>query len=513
MQATKDEIKSYILAQVRQSSDFPAMSGTISLINKFKSAEANSVSEFANVVLKDYALTSKILKVVNSVGYAQFGEVTTISRAIILLGFENVRNLALTLMLFEHLQKKGSNLSLIDTIVKSFYSAILAQKIAYETSFVDKEEAFICSLLHAFGKIMVAFYMPEKLEEINAYCREQNEPEGIGVLAVLSMTYEEIGMEIAREWKLPAKIVSSMRNMRSSDIGPSPNDTERLSSISTFSNSVSAILSSGDKKEQDAKIAQLMKVYKDHFGKVQGTISGLIKTSMQDLTDFSNILKINLKTVPFSRELFGWASGKQEEGTKFTFTSDSLMTIDNIIEDEKKDTPEVIFTKGIQDVNNSIVGNFSLNDIVRIVLETMYRGMQLSGTSRVLFLIKDTKLPVMTVRFGFGNGIDELKNWFKVSLDESVDLFNMAIMKRNDFVIKDVDAPDIVAMLPAWYRDRVPSSVFVVILPIIVSSKPLGMFYIEGEKRSIQNITGGLLNYLKIMRDQTVLAIKQKQGY
>jgi hypothetical protein len=119
----------------------------------------------------------------------------------------------------------------------------------------------------------------------------------------------------------------------------------------------------------------------------------------------------------------------------------------------------------------------------------------------------------MAVRFGFGNGIDELKEWFKVALDDSSDLFNMAISKRNDFIIKDITSPDVVAMLPGWFKDRVTDSVFLIILPIIVNAKPLGMFYIEGEKKSIQNLSGGLLNYLKIMRDQTVLAIKQKQGY
>jgi len=519
MQTNKEEMKSYILALIRRSSDFPAMSGTINLINKFKSSEASSVSEFANIVLKDYALTSKILKVVNSFGYVQYGEVTTISRAIILLGFENVRNLALTLMLFEHFQKKGNNTTLIDTIVRSFFSAIIAQRIAQDTTFVDKEEAFICSLLHSFGKILVIFYMPDKLEEINKYCSQRNESEGIGALAVMGMTYEEIGMLVAREWKLPSRIVSSMRNTHLSEITPNPSDTDKLSSIATFANSIAAILSYGDEKDREAGIVKLMASFKDHFRKVEKTIGKIIQASVQELMEFSNILKIDLNTVPFGKELFGWSSEMTNQGLRLadtadkSFKSDSLFTIENFLEDEAKDTPEVIFTKGIQDVNNSIVSNFSLNDIVRIVLETMYRGMQLSGESRALFLIKDTKLPLMAVRFGFGNGIDELKEWFKVALDDSSDLFNMAISKRNDFIIKDITSPDVVAMLPGWFKDRVTDSVFLIILPIIVNAKPLGMFYIEGEKKSIQNLSGGLLNYLKIMRDQTVLAIKQKQGY
>src|SRR5208282_5428135 len=88
-----------ILARLQEYHDFPAMSNTVDVMNQFKASEDVSVSEFANIILKDYGLTSKILKLVNSVSYAQVGEVTTISRAIVLIGFENIKNLAVTLML------------------------------------------------------------------------------------------------------------------------------------------------------------------------------------------------------------------------------------------------------------------------------------------------------------------------------------------------------------------------------------------------------------------------------
>ncbi|MBF0559047.1 MAG: HDOD domain-containing protein, partial [Nitrospirae bacterium] len=80
----KPNAKNLVLKKLQEQSDFPAMSNTINNINQFKTAEDTSVSEFANIVLKDYALTSKVLKLVNSVSYSQFGEVTTVSRAIII---------------------------------------------------------------------------------------------------------------------------------------------------------------------------------------------------------------------------------------------------------------------------------------------------------------------------------------------------------------------------------------------------------------------------------------------
>ena len=99
-------VKDRILERIRNGDDFPATSATINLITRLSSANDASITELANIILTDLGLTTKILKLLNSVFYMRFGEVTTISRAIILLGLENLRNIALSLTLFEKLQKK-----------------------------------------------------------------------------------------------------------------------------------------------------------------------------------------------------------------------------------------------------------------------------------------------------------------------------------------------------------------------------------------------------------------------
>lgn len=514
MPTQKEETLSRLLSEIRHSPDFPAMTGTISLINKFKTAEISSVSEFANIILKDYALTSRLLKIVNSVGYSQFGEVTTISRAIVLLGFENIKNLALTLMLFEQFQKRDSGSGLMDTLMQSYYSGILAQNIAGETlNFADREEAFICSMLHAFGKIMVAFYLPAKLDDIKICMNERKESEGAAAITVLGVSYEEIGMTVAKEWNLPKKIILSMHNLRGSEITKNPNEQERLNSIATLSNDIAFILASnGEKTDKDDKIKKLVKSYSEHYKNLDNKITAIVDTAVQDLVDFSSTLKVDIKTVPFSTQLFAWSQNisTADGSDSILQTSDALDTIDSLFKEDNVENPEAIFTNGIQDINHSIVSSFSLNDIVRIAIETIYRGM---GASCVLFLVKDTKLPVMSIRFGFGNDIESLKNWFKIEVGSKNDIFNIAINKQTDYVVKDISAPDIMRMLPDWYKGKVSPSSFIIILPIIINAKPLGVFYIEGEKDSFKNVTKGMLNYLKILRDQTVLAVKQKQGY
>lgn len=503
--------KELILARLLEDSDFPALVKTIQTINEFKVTEDTSVTDFANIVLKDYGLTTRVLRLVNSVSYAQFGEVTTVSRATVLLGIANIKNLALTLLLFVHLKKNSSNIEHMDTMLKSLYSGMLAQKISGDLNFAEKEEAYICSLFHNFGKMLVSFAFPSKVQEIKLTCREQGIPEDTAAPRVLGCRYEEIGMEIAKEWHFPEKIIRSMRKMYERDISGRSGEVDKLDGISFFANEVADILSNGsEKKEMDEKLGRLTRSFTRQFeGLHEDDMRDILHASVSELTEFANIYEIALDTLPFNQQLLTWTDmiGKTVQAA---FDTALIKTIDMIFDSEKEDAAEGIFARGIQDINSAIFNKFSLNDIIRIVLETIYRGMQLSGEAKALFLLKDKKLPVMNVRFGFGSGIEELKQWFNVHLGDSRDIFNLAVLKQSDLVIGDIGPQEIRKLLPEWFKNRTVNNVFIVLLPIIVNSKPIGMFYIEGDSEGFGKISGSHLNYLKILRDQSVMAIRQK---
>lgn len=515
MEPTAQQLKESVLNRIRQNSEFPVMSETVNIINSFDTQPESSLSDFANLVLKDYALTTKILRLVNTVYFSQFGEVTTISRAIILLGFENIRNIAMTLMLFEHLNKNSSS-DLLETIMQSFFSGILAKKIASDMRIPDAEEAFICSLFHKFGRVMAAFYLPDKLSEISKMEDKWKSNEDVASVSVMGATFEDIGMTIAGEWNFPKQVIHSMRSMRSSEKGMM---SDPLYAVTVMANEIVRLVYLGrDEKEIYSKISELSSRVKGGLPITSEKLKEYMAGSVQDLSDFMSSINIDSGRSVFVKRAAVWPAKEtapvMEEAAEEhpAFASGAISTIDSMIVPEDTETPENIFTKGIQDMNSAILGGFSLNDMFKILLETMYRGMQLSGHSRTLFFIKDATSASMSIRYGFGSLVDEARSWFKIPLSSSDDIFNAAIIKQTDFMVKDVMAPDVRSMLPQWYVDHMDMPIFVIVLPIVVNKKPLGLFYIEGEKESFSKLTASQLNYLKIMRDQAVLAIKQKHG-
>ena len=290
-------------------------------------------------------------------------------------------------------------------------------------------------------------------------------------------------------------------------------EIDTLCAIANFSNEVSNIISSG--RDTDTKLAELLSLYQVQFGHLGNTFSDLLSATFQDITAYAHVFNISLAAVPFSKQLIAWSRGEilqPQPSCLLGIENQTIKTIETIAGAEQALSPEMIFINGIQEMNNSLIQNHPLNDILRIALETAYRALSFFSKTKTLFFIKDTKQPIMTVRFGFGSDIDETMQWFRIPLNEENNFFHLAISKQADLVIKDLDAPDIATMVPTWYRSQIKNGLYVIILPIVVNAKPIGFFYAEGERATLDKISVGQLKYLTILRDITVLAIKQRQG-
>jgi hypothetical protein len=163
-------------------------------------------------------------------------------------------------------------------------------------------------------------------------------------------------------------------------------------------------------------------------------------------------------------------------------------------------------TAGIQDITNTLVGDYNLNDVLRIILETMYRGM---GFSQVMLCTRDGRVNRLQARFGYGARIDGLLKDFAIPLDRPQDVFQLAVAKNVDLFIADSHATNIAGRIPAWYRDKVDAPTFL-LLPLIINNKPVGLFYADRDQAGELNIEPEQLRLLKTLRNQAILAIRQK---
>jgi len=520
-QATLD----FLLRRMRHKSDFPALSHTISAINKIVSSEQEGVAGLSNSILKDFALTNKLLKLVNTAYYGHFGgTISTVSRAVVILGFDAIRNVAITLMLFEHLQNKAQASQLKDDIVASYFSGIMAREMVFRAGIKDAEEAFICSMFHNLGRLLVAFYFHEEMVEINKLIQQKGLDELVASTKVLGLSYEDLAIGVARAWHFPEKITYSMRRLGEGKVRRPLTEEEKLRVLSGLANELCHIVRTTRPEEKEEKLRALMSRFGKSVSLSEKMLTTVTEDSIKELARESGILNFDVTQSGFFAKVSGWAVLAEVGDTRAHARATGRVGGDAALDDTvlltggpgtlgadeegggAEHNAQAVLSAGIQDITNTLVDEYQLNDVLRIILETMYRGM---GFSRVVLCVRDVRQNSMAARFGFGQDIDRIIRHFKFPMSYTPDVFHAAMSQGVDIFIQNVDAENIKERIPEWYRKLVPSQSFI-LFPVLVDKKPIGMFYGDKDVAGEQSIQAKELNLLKTLRNQAVLAIKQK---
>jgi serine/threonine protein kinase len=518
--AQKDTLE-FLLRRMRHKSDFPALSDSVSAINKLTVAEGESITSLSNTILRDFALTNKILRLVNSAYYRQAGggNISTVSRAVVVLGFDTIRNIAITVLLFEHMQDKANIKELKESFLRANLAGILARECCFSPLLRRQgEEAFICALFHTLGSLLAKFYFPEEVEEVNKLMQFKKLSESAASAHVLGLSFEDLGIGIAKSWGFPVSIVGSMRRLPVGDIRRPNTMEDALHIVSNFANEMCELVAETPPDQRDKVMAKLTRRFAVTLQATERQLQESAKKAVEDLNEVASILHVNLKQSTFARQaaIFVGATtvdsypvgANGDDTLAETMLGDALLTDVGPHEAEAGVPADAqsVLSSGIQDISNSLVEDLALNDVLRIILETMYRAM---GFKRILLALRDAKTGLMTGRFGLGPDVGELAKQFHFPLSAEIpDVFLLAIGRGLDIIITDIDDPKIADKVPKWYRERIPAKTFV-LFPLNIKGKPVALIYCDRDKAGSIAIPEKELSLLKTLRNQALLAIKQ----
>ena len=184
--------------------DMPLFSQTVKNILDVSNKEDSPLSDLSLVVLKDPSLTAKVLMIANCALYNRDArKTTTISRAVLQLGYKVVRSICITSLLIEKLATGPRKEKVIAEMVKSFHAAIQARSLAISRGDAAVEEIFIATLLYRIGHI--AFWSSEGSGvELLAEALEKrpDEPPKQVEKDILGFSLQELSYGLAREWGL-----------------------------------------------------------------------------------------------------------------------------------------------------------------------------------------------------------------------------------------------------------------------------------------------------------------------
>jgi eukaryotic-like serine/threonine-protein kinase len=506
----------FLLRRMKRKRDFPAVSTHITEINqKSSSSNVSSATELSNVILKDFALTTKVVRLVNSCFYGQFGgEITTVSRAVVILGYEQVRAAVLSIILFEHLQNNEQANELKNAAYTALMSGIIAREKAKQMKNINEEDvesAFITSMFHLLGKLLSIYYFPEEFEAMKTLVANKGVDEDQAMRSVLGVSYEELGRGIAKEWKLPDIISDGMKKLPEGVVPVAKTSDESLRQLACFSNELCAITSDSEDTEQAYE--ELAARYKDSLGISKDSITELLDSSIKEAEEFTRILNIDTSKVTVFKNLRKNIEENKEDEQSTTEANNNLSVEDGISIETTKTEQKTqqqnqhdILVNGIAEITNSLLGDVDLNGILTMVLETIYRGM---GFNRVLFAIHSAKNKQVLARFGLGKGIDEIIPDFRYKIDDSDDVFVSTITAGKEYIVLDVNSDEYKDKIPSWVR-KLTMPTTVVLYPLVVNKRCLGLIYADNDDSGTK-ISMEALGFFKTLRNQASLAIQQRQ--
>ncbi len=209
-----DPITQQHLDKIREYIDrMPSLSTTVTKVLEVCNQPTTSPNDLNRVISLDPVLTGQVLKLINSAYYSLPNQITSLTRAIIMLGINTVKNLALSTAILGSVGKEGMEcLSMDDYLAHSISVGVTAKAIAAlaNVPLAQREEFFVAGLLHDLGKIPLSNCFPDDYRKVLELCDLQRCSLVKAEAMIFGFDHRTAGRIIARKWQLNDNMIETL---------------------------------------------------------------------------------------------------------------------------------------------------------------------------------------------------------------------------------------------------------------------------------------------------------------
>jgi HD-like signal output (HDOD) protein len=193
---------------VRKIETLPTLPTTFAKINNLMQNPKTSANDVSDVVSRDQVITARLLKLVNSSFYGFPGRITTVSSAVVILGFNALKNLVLSSSVFDMFQLSGNEgfFNLQEFWKHSIACAVTSRLIGIQMEYGEPEEMFVAGLLHDIGKLVEIQYLQTSFNRVIERTKKEHILIYDAEKEIFGFTHSEIGSLLGKKWKLPSPL-------------------------------------------------------------------------------------------------------------------------------------------------------------------------------------------------------------------------------------------------------------------------------------------------------------------
>ncbi|BAN23619.1 HDOD domain-containing protein [Caballeronia insecticola] len=448
MARTKAELLDKLWARMSERGDFPMLSQALRSTVSAMSDDDLDFTALVQVVLSDVGLTQKVLRLANSAMYIAFGgNITTVTRALMVLGMDAVGHLVVGLKIVDHFHQSAPRR--IDAkleLNRTLLSGAVARQITEHSDLRSAEEAVVCTLMRQIGKLLVAFYLEHEWDQLRRKAASENISDSSACAALLGVTFDEIGIEAADRWRLPETI---RQGMRASDPNApvdetTPKHVRWLQAVTNYSTEVADALTAQNAAAEGRESTLVGIAHR---------YSGALNTDAETLASMSLSLAAEEASDGVIREI-----------SELQANADAMARA-NV-------SAEARIGASVEDLR-SLPSKNALAPALALASESLLGSLHLSRT--VVFVRQANN--EFHARLGLGAGVEPMLPQLRFSAEFRPDVFHLAITNPVGIFIENAHDARIDARLPRWYKETLGEGQAFVLLPVKSNDSTVALVY------------------------------------
>ncbi|OZG73642.1 signal transduction protein [Hahella sp. CCB-MM4] len=424
--------------------DAVTMGAIIRELNKLTDSEESSVQQLSKEILKDPTLTSKIIKVANSVLYnPSKTPVTTISRAIMHIGFNTVRAICVSAVVIESIMKQHPRESLIRQMARSFHAAIQARNLCDKARLDVKEEVFVAALLLHLGELMIWAYPHQSIDK--AYRLYQQGGTSRDIESVLGVTFERLTVELVAQWNLGGTLAESLSEDKK--------DQSRMSQAVCLGDEIAIAMEKGWDSLEMEVVLKKVSVFSNQPVDVA---KKRLRASMDEATQLSKL----------------YCDPKLTQLLKETCQ----------VVDESLDTPPLLHPnpqvqlQTLQATMHMMSGNLDTGKLFQLIMTGLHEGV---GLERVALAIFNQSRTQVSAKYVVGARTVNWRERYRFAYEKKPDNLFSAVMQRRESVWLGSSAHSSVSKLRGAAFDELVGSGDCLLGPILAGNREVGFLYAD----------------------------------
>lgn len=487
--------------------DLLSLGVAIARVVELTSSDGDATQDLAYYVLADAALTQKILRLANTVFYrsAAPNPITTVSRAIFMLGFDTVKTAALALLLVESLTNTKHADAIRGELVESLCASLLGRELARQSNLHGAEEASTAALFHNLGRMLMASHehaLYQHIGEMTATGISQVQAS----VRVMGCSYEFITETVMREWNFPDFLVAAQEKPPAGALKPSRNKHEWMRQVVAFSAEAARLVLQAREGGVGKHIAPLLARFGSALnldGERLGQLLALVRRDIEQV-----VTSLNLTRQDVDLDQAAAPANTLPGVLKLAALDTHAVLTDERWDSGKPINARELLLDGIMGATQMMgAGSYKPSALVLLVVEALYSSL---GFRFATVCLRDARKNCYRAIVSIGEQHAERQRAFSFSDAGEPDLFTLAMENNAALMIDEAHSAKIRELLPAWHKQLLPDARSMMVLPLAHGKDVVGLFYADRAKPAPEGITSDEAALIKTLTGQMLTAIPQR---